>query len=74
MKSYFIHKVEYVQLLFSMLPVPYWGSFYGDLRLGLDNVIRLWDASVENPYRHFFTKPPTDYVRRAIGYKVKKQK
>ena len=67
-------KIEYVQLLFNMLPVLCWRQFYYDLRLGLDNVIKLWDASVENPNRHFFTKPPTDYIRHAIGYKVKKQK
>ena len=73
MENYLNHKVEYVKLLFSLLPVQYWTLFYCDLWLGLDNVIRKWDASPERPYNHFFTKPPTDYVRWAVGYRVKRE-
>jgi hypothetical protein len=73
MDYYFDRKIEYVQLLFSMIPVLYWRQFYGDLRFGLDNVIRLWDASEEDPHLHFFSKPPTEYVKRVTWLKAKRK-
>jgi hypothetical protein len=72
-EAFINRKIEYVQLLFSKIPVLYWKQFYIDLRTGLDNVIQLWDASEEDPRLHFFSKLPTDYVRRVTWLKAKRK-
>jgi len=67
-EKYDERKVDYVQMLFSMTPSYCYKYFYDDLRLGLDYVIGAWDGSREDPYRHFFTKPPTGYRRRVFRW------